>query len=218
MRRARLALMPVAVLVLGGAGAAGAERECAVSLRTTPAAVRNRVLQTACDGVCRVPVALCRAVDGCAVQPSGGLRVRMDRSAAPAEALVAPDADGTCGPRHTVVLRPGERRRIRVTGVDARGRPVDRDRVVLVCRPPDAPCPTPTTTTTTRPSDGCVVTGCSHELCAAEELRSVCWWLPWYACLRTATCERAAGGQCGWRMDEALRECLARHGGGWPPS
>ncbi|MCW5892756.1 MAG: hypothetical protein KIT14_19765 [bacterium] len=214
MRVLRLAVLPVAVLVHGGLALADADRECAVSLQTRPAATRNRVVQTACEGRCRFDVVVCRAVNGCAAPPASAVRVRLQP---PADGLAVPETDGRCGGSTSVVLRPGERRRIRVTSVDRDGRPLDRDRLVLVCRPESAPCPGTTTTTTTLPVGGCVVTGCSGEICAKEPLMSVCWWFPAFVCFSSATCAPQADGQCGWIIDEALRTCLGRYGGAVPP-
>lgn len=60
----------------------------------------------------------------------------------------------------------------------------------------------------TAPKD-CVVTGCSGQLCAEEDMFTTCEWKPEYACYKTATCERNALGRCGWRPTPELSKCLA---------
>jgi hypothetical protein len=54
----------------------------------------------------------------------------------------------------------------------------------------------------------CVKTGCSGQICAAEDMFSTCEWRPEYACYDTATCERQPGGECGWTETPALTSCL----------
>jgi len=66
-----------------------------------------------------------------------------------------------------------------------------------------------------RPEDGCFIGGCSGQLCAEESLASTCEWVPWYACFRTARCERQADGGCAWTPTPELRLCLRERGG--PP-
>lgn len=60
-------------------------------------------------------------------------------------------------------------------------------------------------------SDGCVIGGCSAQLCADEPLASDCAWLPEFACYRApdARCERQPSGACGWTPTPALEACLA---------
>ena len=58
----------------------------------------------------------------------------------------------------------------------------------------------------TRP---CVVTGCSRQVCADEEVMTTCEWRDAYACYRTARCERQPDGKCGWTQTEELKRCLA---------
>jgi hypothetical protein len=214
----RIAVLRLVALVVATGSAAAADRECAVSIVTTPPAVRNRVVQTACEGQCRVDVTVCRAANRCATRPAGALEARFRPAVVPATPAL-PAHDGTCRTSR-IVMPPGGRRHLRVMGLDALGRPLDRDRVVLICRPPrEEACTTTTTTTTTTtlPSGGCVVSGCNSEICEDTGWASVCIWNPVFACFRTATCEPQADGQCGWTRDDALRECVWRHGGlpGW---
>ncbi|HTM22857.1 MAG TPA: DUF6748 domain-containing protein, partial [Kofleriaceae bacterium] len=54
----------------------------------------------------------------------------------------------------------------------------------------------------------CMVTGCSNQVCAPDPVVTTCEDLPQYACYATATCERQAGGECGWTETPELTACL----------
>jgi hypothetical protein len=55
----------------------------------------------------------------------------------------------------------------------------------------------------------CVVTGCSGQICADEDVASTCEWLDEYACYQDhGICERDAEGTCGWRPTAELAACL----------
>lgn len=54
----------------------------------------------------------------------------------------------------------------------------------------------------------CVVTGCSGQVCASEEVVTTCEWMPTYACYEAAPCEVQADGECGWTPTEELLSCL----------
>jgi hypothetical protein len=58
---------------------------------------------------------------------------------------------------------------------------------------------------------GCVVGGCSSQLCVEEgvEVVTTCEWTAKYSCYQAATCERQVTGACGWTDTPALRQCLA---------
>ncbi len=58
----------------------------------------------------------------------------------------------------------------------------------------------------------CVVTGCSGQICAEEQIVSTCEWSPIYACYKGAKCERQKDGKCGWTDNPGFRECLNRGG------
>lgn len=64
---------------------------------------------------------------------------------------------------------------------------------------------------TPKVTKGCVVGGCSSQLCgeAGDDLVSDCSWTQKYSCYQTATCERQADGQCGWTETPALLQCIA---------
>lgn len=54
----------------------------------------------------------------------------------------------------------------------------------------------------------CVRSGCSGEICSDQPRFSACVFRPEFACYRSATCERGADGQCGFRQTPALTTCL----------
>lgn len=58
--------------------------------------------------------------------------------------------------------------------------------------------------------DGCVITGCSSQICAEEDQATTCEFLETYACYRNATCQKQADGKCGWTMTEELQSCLSQ--------
>lgn len=60
--------------------------------------------------------------------------------------------------------------------------------------------------------NGCVITGCSGQVCADEEVMTTCIFLPEFACYRSATCARQANGECGWTPTVTLNACLASYG------
>lgn len=65
---------------------------------------------------------------------------------------------------------------------------------------------------------GCVVAGCSSQLCiSAQEFEknggiSTCEFLPHYMCFREATCAYQANGECGWTEDDEFKQCMSDHG------
>ena len=67
--------------------------------------------------------------------------------------------------------------------------------------------------TTRGAGPGCVVTGCSRELCVNEEDKdeyfTICEWRPEFECYAGTTCEKQTNGQCGWTETAELRACLA---------
>lgn len=57
--------------------------------------------------------------------------------------------------------------------------------------------------------DGCVITGCSSQVCADEEVATTCEFHESYACYsRVGVCERR-NNICGWRQTEVLGSCVA---------
>ena len=61
--------------------------------------------------------------------------------------------------------------------------------------------------------DGCVVAGCSQELCTDADdgpTASVCMVEPSYACYaKLSACKRQPDGQCGWTPTPELERCIA---------
>ncbi|XYH93469.1 hypothetical protein ACMHYB_37215 [Sorangium sp. So ce1128] len=56
---------------------------------------------------------------------------------------------------------------------------------------------------------GCLVTGCSGQVCAARPTMTTCEWTEAHACYSShGICERDARGQCGWRRTPELDACL----------
>ena len=64
-------------------------------------------------------------------------------------------------------------------------------------------------------SNGCVVSGCSGQLCISEEEAaagggvSTCEFRAEYACYKEASCEPQTDGKCGWTQTTELAQCLA---------
>lgn len=59
---------------------------------------------------------------------------------------------------------------------------------------------------------GCKVGGCSSTVCSeasGEDMMTTCEFKPEHACYRSATCEKQAGGACGWTQTPELSACLA---------
>ncbi len=67
------------------------------------------------------------------------------------------------------------------------------------------PTPTPEPT----PAETCIVTGCSGQVCAAEEVITTCEWTCEYGCYEYAICEVQPTGVCGWTPTDAFTECVA---------
>ena len=75
---------------------------------------------------------------------------------------------------------------------------------------PSAPLPTDGAATST--SGGCIIGGCSKELCtdaSAGPVMSPCIYEASFACYKTAACERQPDGQCGWTPTPELAACIA---------
>ncbi len=70
------------------------------------------------------------------------------------------------------------------------------------------PAPTLVPFVTSVPEKGCVITGCSSQICAEEETITTCEYKEEYACYASATCERQDNGECGWTMTVELQSCL----------
>lgn len=55
----------------------------------------------------------------------------------------------------------------------------------------------------------CVISGCSGQICAEEEMVTTCEYREEYACYKSAKCERQTNGACGWTDTSVLRACLS---------
>jgi hypothetical protein len=74
-----------------------------------------------------------------------------------------------------------------------------------------SPTPTPAPTKPVAGA-GCVIGGCSSQLCVDAgkgDVATTCEWTEAYACYQTAQCEKQATGQCGWTETKELNQCLA---------
>ena len=57
--------------------------------------------------------------------------------------------------------------------------------------------------------DGCRITGCSGEVCADEEVITICIFKIEFACYQDiGICERGQDGECGWRQTSELEQCI----------
>ncbi len=57
---------------------------------------------------------------------------------------------------------------------------------------------------------GCVITGCSGQVCAEGEVATTCEFRSEYACYKQySRCERQTDGQCGWTNVPELSRCLS---------
>lgn len=71
----------------------------------------------------------------------------------------------------------------------------------------------PTPTNILQESGECIVTGCSGQVCAKEEVVTTCEYKEIYSCFKSATCKIQSNGECGWTMDEELSSCLQSYVG-----
>lgn len=68
-------------------------------------------------------------------------------------------------------------------------------------------CETGTTFGSCESDSDCFHTGCSGQLCAAEDIVTTCEFACEYGCYQQAACG-CVGGGCGFIMSRQLRECL----------
>lgn len=61
---------------------------------------------------------------------------------------------------------------------------------------------------TGRERGGCMITGCSGQICGENDVITTCEYRPEYACYESAVCERQGDGQCGWSLTAAVGRCL----------
>jgi hypothetical protein len=77
-----------------------------------------------------------------------------------------------------------------------------------------ATLPDPIQPNSSNQKNGCVIAGCSSQLCmSAEESENsgitTCEFRAEYACYKSAVCEPQANGSCGWTPSDSLQQCLA---------
>lgn len=84
---------------------------------------------------------------------------------------------------------------------------------VFVQEIPSPITPDVSSTTPREASNGCVVGGCSGQLCgeagASDSLISTCEFKEEYACYKKARCERQPTGMCGWTETSELKSCIS---------
>jgi hypothetical protein len=96
------------------------------------------------------------------------------------------------------------------------------ERVSIRATVTDPSPPRPSSTPAPRTNDaggGCVRTGCSGHICAAEHVISTCEWLPEYACWRLARCAlvpdatQPSGASCAFQVEpgDETHRCLLAH-------
>lgn len=73
-----------------------------------------------------------------------------------------------------------------------------------------AECPVTNTNRNANPRafGGCVITGCSGQICSDKGQYSTCEIPPGYSCYQTGRCERQNDGNCGWKMTTEMQNCL----------
>ena len=58
----------------------------------------------------------------------------------------------------------------------------------------------------------CKRTGCSSQICAAEEMPSTCEYIDYYQCYDLAECGLNAAGECGWISNSLFNQCMVDFG------
>jgi hypothetical protein len=71
--------------------------------------------------------------------------------------------------------------------------------------------PTPTPPQLSQSKDGCVISGCSSEICSDKEMFSTCELKPENTCFKTAVCEKQEDGKCGWTQTPELSACTNKY-------
>ena len=56
----------------------------------------------------------------------------------------------------------------------------------------------------------CKISGCNGEICAKEEMHSICIFKPEFECYKIIAC-KCIEGKCGWEQSPELLECLAQY-------
>lgn len=61
-----------------------------------------------------------------------------------------------------------------------------------------------------REKDGCVISGCSSQVCASEPVITDCEYEAEYICFGQAMCEKQDDGQCSWTISDEVGECVQK--------
>ncbi len=60
--------------------------------------------------------------------------------------------------------------------------------------------------------EGCMIGGCSSQLCGEVEdmegMVTTCEYADYYGCYQHATCEKQSSGKCGWTETSELNQCI----------
>lgn len=83
-----------------------------------------------------------------------------------------------------------------------------KDCAVLESYPVQLKCPSQT-----RPRGGCEadsdckISGCSGEICAEQEMTSICLYKPEFECYSLTNC-KCVNGKCGWEQTKEFLDCV----------
>lgn len=118
------------------------------------------------------------------------------------------DAVKPCSKGYECIKLPEKNTPVCVTP-DVLQNPKYKDCVVLESYPAQLRCPKeePAIRGCEKDSD-CKISGCNREICAKEEMMSVCIYKPEFECYKLTRCE-CHDGKCGWEQTEEFLECLA---------
>jgi hypothetical protein len=79
------------------------------------------------------------------------------------------------------------------------------------CLMPETEDMCPPKTSPTPLQSGCIIGGCSGEMCLdarSPDMASICLWKEEYSCLKYSTCERQTAGNCAWTQTPEYLSCL----------
>lgn len=80
--------------------------------------------------------------------------------------------------------------------------------VPILFKKVEEPAKEPVVEETGRERGGCIISGCSGQVCGEHDLATTCEYRDEYACYEHAVCERQTNGQCGWTLTAAVGRCL----------
>lgn len=82
-----------------------------------------------------------------------------------------------------------------------------KDCIMLESYPVQLKCPSKTKGGCEADSD-CKISGCNGEVCAEQEMTSICLYKPEFECYSLINC-KCLNGECGWEKTEEFSACLA---------